>query len=433
MPGLFVPVDKTQRLFGRRDPQPLVTVTPPALPLTGTLPRAGAGGPRSREVISHSFGELQQLLLLQHTPPSAIISETYDVLHLSQGAGRFLQFEAGELSPNLLNLLHPALRIELRTALFSAGQAGRPAETRQVPLLLGGERQAVSLLVEPISEPSWAQGSFLVIFRAADAVAEVEPGSASDAEPIVRHLESELQRTKDQLRMTIEQYETAFEEYKAANEELQAINEELRAASEELETSKEELQSVNEELTTVNGALKYKVEELSQANNDLQNLMGATEIGTMFLDRELRIKLYTPSIQRLFNVIPADFNRPLAHITHRLAYERLPADATYVRDTLQPVEREVQSRDGRWYLARLLPNRTTSDEVDGVVLTFVEISERKRGEQALRESELRLRQIVQHLPVAVMITADDGTIVLSNPKFERAVWLPVCRRPAAGS
>jgi two-component system CheB/CheR fusion protein len=157
----------------------------------------------------------------------------------------------------------------------------------------------VNLVVQPINEPNWARGYTLVIFYELADLSDFERETTTDAEPMVRQMEEELQRTKELLRTTIEQYETAVEEYKAANEELQAINEELRAATEELETSKEELQSVNEELTTVNQEMKHKVEEVTQTNNDLQNLIASTEIGTIFVDRELRIKRYTPSVQSL--------------------------------------------------------------------------------------------------------------------------------------
>src|SRR6185295_9204591 len=149
----------------------------------------------------------------------------------------------------------------------------------------------------------------------------------SGMEPVVQQLEEELQKTRDQLRTTIEQYETSVEELKASNEELQAINEELRSATEELETSKEELQSVNEELTTVNHELKEKVDEISRANSDLRNLMASTAIGTIFLDRALHIKLYTPPVLDFFNIIPSDLNRPLDHLTHKLEYEHLIEDA----------------------------------------------------------------------------------------------------------
>ena len=201
-----------------------------------------------------------------------------------------------------------------------------------------------------------SRGYVLIIFNESADQSGGELSQTSDAEPLVRQLEDELQRTKDQLRTMIEQYETTNEEYKAANEELQAIN---------------------EELTTVNQEMKFKVEELSQANSDLQNLLASTQIATIFIDRELRIRRYTASAQAIFNLIASDVGRPLAHITHKLDYDRLTADATQVLDTLAKVEREVQSQDGQTYLMRMVPYRTLDDKIDGVTLIFVGISDRR--------------------------------------------------------
>ena len=214
-------------------------------------------------------------------------------------------------------------------------------------------------------------------------------------EGVVRRLEEELRRSRDQLRNTIEQYETSIEESKASNEELQAINEELRSASEELETGKEELQSVNEELTTVNQELKHKIDEVERINSDLENLMRSTDIATIFLDRDLHIQLYTPPAAGIFNVIPTDVGRPLKHITHNLSPDDFSADAGRVLKDLQPVEREVRSSDGRHFIARFLPYRSVEDVIGGVVLTFIDITERVVG--ASRHGERRARCMLKHL------------------------------------
>jgi two-component system CheB/CheR fusion protein len=207
-------------------------------------------------------------------------------------------------------------------------------------------------------------------------VSEVHPHS-----PLVTQLDRELERMRMHLRDTVEQYETSTQELKASNEELQAINEELRSATEELETSREELQSINEELITVNHELKTKVDELAHANSDMQNLMDATAIATIFLDRELCITRYTPMAVRLFSLIPGDLGRPLSDLMPKLQYPELGADAQQVLDRLVPIEREVGRPDGSWFLARLSPYRAAEDRIAGVVLSFIDISERKRAEQ----------------------------------------------------
>lgn len=178
---------------------------------------------------------------------------------------------------------------------------------------------------------------------------------------IIEQLETELQDLKEQLQATIEQHETSNEEQIASNEELQSINEELKSATEELETSKEELQTTNEKLITLNQEHKNKIIELAQANNDLMNLMASTDIGTLFLDRNQRIRRYTPRISELFNIFTSDVGRPLAHFTHQLGYDNLAEDVTMVLDKLTPVEREILSDAGFWYLVRLLPYRTLEE------------------------------------------------------------------------
>lgn len=202
---------------------------------------------------------------------------------------------------------------------------------------------------------------------------------------MVQHLERELEQVKAHLRDTVEQYEASTEELKASNEELQAMNEELRSATEELETSREELQSINEELTTVNQEMKNKVDELAHANSDLQNLMSATAIATLFLDRDMRIMRFTASAAPIFNLIPGDIGRPLSHLQHRIDYPEMADDAVRVLERLVPLERQVHGMGGTCYLARMLPYRTVEDRIAGVVLTFVDVTERQHVQQALAE------------------------------------------------
>jgi two-component system CheB/CheR fusion protein len=204
---------------------------------------------------------------------------------------------------------------------------------------------------------------------------------------------------------------------KASNEELQAMNEELRSASEELETSREELQSINEELTTVNAELKSKVDELGRANSDLQNLMGASSIATVFLDRDLRIKRYTPSSVPLFNFIPTDMGRPLSDLANRLEFSSIVSDAERVLRDLTPIEREVRDSAGNWFVARLTPYRTKENHVGGVVLAFVDITSRKNAEDSVRSSEARFRALVSQNAVGICCADLSGKITFVNPKL----------------
>ncbi|MBV9489998.1 MAG: PAS domain-containing protein, partial [Verrucomicrobia bacterium] len=327
--------------------------------------------------------ELHFRLIERFSPPSVLVDADCRILHLSDRAGKFLRFSGGEATQDLLRLVHPDLRVDLRAALFRASENNTPVEVTGTVVNWGGETQVVDLRVSPAGD--LGTGYLLVVFDERESIPSDATVLTPATEPVIQELERELERTKRQLRDTVEQYEAANEEMKASNEELQAMNEELRSATEELETSREELQSINEELVTVNQEMKSKVEELGHAYSDLQNLMAATSIATVFLDRQLTITRYTPSVTDVFYLIPSDTGRPLAHLRHRLDYPGLIEDAERVLRTLVPIEREVQSGDHRWYLARLQPYRTVEDNIAGVVMTFIDVTERKRGERELAE------------------------------------------------
>ena len=374
-----------------------------------------------------SNADLHLRLLEQYAPPSIVVTEEHQVVHVSERAGEYLQVTGGDLPRDLIRLVRPELRLELRTALYRAGRDRVNVEVPGLQVTTDGRLRRINLLVRPIlgdEEPM--RGFFVVLFS------EVDPSPAdSPAPPTVqlsdpltaetaRHLEDELSRLRSQLRTTIEQYEIQVEEAKASNEELQATNEELRSAAEELETSKEELQSVNEELTTVNQELKIKIEELAVTNNDFQNLINSTEIGTIFLDRLLRVKLSTPRVRDIFNLLPLDAGRPLSDITSNLVDDRLKEDAELVLQHLQSVEREVQTKAGRWYLTRVLPYRTTQHLIEGVVMTFMDITQRRHAEALVRASEERLRLLIDSVKdYAIFTIAPDGTVASWNAGAQR--------------
>jgi len=318
------------------------------------------------------------------------------VVHLSERAGRYLQVAGGEVSNNLFRMVRPELRLELRNALYQAAQKRTNVEVQGLRVALDdGASAVVNLFVRPVlREGDATRGFTLIIFQETGeaAGAEVEPVEViSHTDPLAQQLEEELIRLKSQLRSTVEQHELQQEEFKASNEELQAMNEELRSATEELETGKEELQSVNEELTTVNQELKIKIEELSHSNNDFQNLMNSTDIGTIFLDATLRIKLFTPPARHIFNLIRTDTGRPLSDITSRLDDHELIEDVERVMEKLQVVEREIGTHEGRWYLMRVLPYRMAENRINGVVITFLDITERRRAEEKIQKAHERFR------------------------------------------
>jgi two-component system CheB/CheR fusion protein len=410
---LFVPVEKDAFLFQSRPVTARLAVPVPELTVPAKGEHIGAqdqnGESRVRERLSTA--DLHQRLLEQYAPPSVVVNEEHDIVHLSERAGRYLQYAGGEPSHNLLKAIRPELRIEVRTALYQAAQQRTNVEARGLKVRIDDRTETVDVIVRPvIREADPARGFFLVLFQESSPDAAARPAEP-EASPLmsgdtVRRLEEELVRVKAQLRVTIERHETQAEELKASNEELQAMNEELRSSAEELETSKEELQSLNEELRTVNQELKIKVEEQAQANDDIQNLINSTEIGTIFVDRGSRIKLFTPRARDIFTLIPADRGRPLSDISSSLVDVDLHADIEHVLDRLERVERVVRTRDDRWQLVRMLPYRTADDRIDGVVLTFLDITARTHAEEERRRSENRLRLIIESVAEYAIFTMD---------------------------
>jgi two-component system CheB/CheR fusion protein len=394
VPAMFAEINKKQRIYQCR-PVPSKYSGAPVSPSAGNLQLKNSESIGGNDEQGFSFNALHFKLIQQFSPPSILINENYDILHLGESAGRYLRMRGGEPTFNLGKIAHPDLRADLLAALFAATQENGISESRHLRIKLEGKEHFINLTVHRIESPESVRGYFLVIFdEISDQSIPAEMlqkfiSADEGTEVVIRRLEEDLQFTRDRLRQTVEQHEVALEEVKASNEELQATNEELRSTTEELETSKEELQSVNEELTTVNFELKEKVEEISNANLDLQNLMASTDISTIFLDCDLQIKRFTSPVQKLFNILPYDLGRPLAHMTHRLEYKNLIADAAEVLRALQVLEREVKSEDGRWHSVRIIPYRTMDNRIDGVLLTFEDITERKQAKQTLKDADRR--------------------------------------------
>jgi two-component system CheB/CheR fusion protein len=413
--NLFVPVDKKHRIY--RATQARISSYPqvpqPTLALAAMPAKSGRNRAERRKV---SPEELHRRFVEDFMPPSILIDGNGDIVYVTSPAGRFLHYPHGELSKNILALVRPELRLELSAALFQARQSHEEIDTSWVRMQKEGATVPIRMVVRPGRESSDLKGTTLVVFEeASDDAGEVKIPETPKDHAAVAHLERELSQTKEELQSVIEQYETALEDSKASNEELQAMNEELRSATEEMETSKEELQSINEELNTVNAELKMKVEETSKANDDLENFVAATEIATIFIDRGMRIKRYTKPAAGLFNLIPTDIDRPLLDITNRLEYPRLRQHIEQVFEKLQPVEREVRGTEGQWYIARLLPYRTAEHHIDGVVLTFIDISWRKAVEERLYRSEQQMRLIAACTQDYAITTMDmDGVVTSWN-------------------
>ena len=390
--GLFRMVDRSARLF-----QSTATADKPRLLPSMLAPvRIREQFGKSARVLSPtavlSEASTHRRMLETVAPPSILVDEQHRVLHMSDSAGRYLQPSGGPLTGDVVDLVRQELRFELRSALHRVFE--QKVSTISLPLLVrfNGHRHRVHLHVRAPAEREEAR-SAIVMFIEGEAVADDFAVSGQEASnETVHRLTQELELTQARLRTVREESDTANEELRASNEELQSINEEYRSTSEELETSKEELQSINEELQTVNTELKLKLEAISRAHSDLQNLMAATDFGTLFLDSTLCIKRFTDRVTELFRLTQADTGRPITDFAHQLEYDDFTRDVRAVLNDLAPVRREVRSRKDCWYDVRLRPYRTVDDRIDGVVITFVDITERRRMEDALRGSEYQLRQ-----------------------------------------
>jgi len=419
----FIPVDKKSRIYrARGGSRPLHYQTPTSAVFGARLPEVSRLKPPGKRTFS--YAELHQRALAQHAPPSAVIDSEGNIVHMSEGAGRFLRMAGGEPSRNLLALVLPELRLELRSAMYQATQNAASIECRPVELPENQELGTIAMTVRPFRDEEAANDFLLVIFnrfeQAPDRAVPVRPNGSHDV--VLSQLEAELQRKREQLQETIENAEVSTEELRASNEELQAINEELRSATEELETSKEELQSVNEELVTVNYELKVKVEETGKANDDLNNLIASTDIATIFVDSSLRIKRFTPRAADLFSIIASDIGRSLLDLTHRLDYDGLAEDVSATFDSLRLVEREVRSNEGRYYIVRLLPYRTNEDRIEGAVMTFFDITARRQAEEQARASEARMRMVAESAYDYAIITMDEEGRATSWNKGAEALF-----------
>ena len=412
-PNLFTVVDKKNRIYQTNPLAYSIRHLPLLMePLRENISPARQKQ-RRREASQPTFAELHHKFIDQVVPPSVLIDAEHHILHLSENVGKYFQLAAGTPSLNLLANVQPELRTELRAALFQTAQSGKPVQTRAIAVKRGDSQIQVQLMVRYFGELGNPSGLTLVMF---DEVAESPlERILENADPVqqllINQLENEVKQLKEHLQETIEQAETSTEELKASNEELQAINEELRSASEELETSKEELQSINEELTTVNFELKVKVDETSKINDDLQNLITSTDIATIFVDRGMRIKRFTPQAGNIFSLIASDINRSLLDITHKLDYESLADDVADVFKTLNMVERQVVSSEGKQYLARIRPYRTTEDRIEGAVLTFVDVTALRRAEENVRAGEERLRIAAETTKDYAILTIDEEGII----------------------
>ena len=408
---LFDPIEKKHRLFRRR-----ANTTPrlrlplsvrglrPGISAASLSPRkTGMGGILLRQTV-------EAQVLERFAPAHVVANRDGDVVFYSARTGKYLEAAVGAPSRQLMAMVRKGLRLDLRAVLREAVDAGRPAHRENVAVEgEDGRVQLVTLTAEPLQGGSDGEPLFLVLFadegpalsheEAAGRLRATQDGAAA-------HLEREMQEMRERLQSLVEEYETALEDLKSSNEELVSVNEEMQSTNEEMEASKEELQSVNEELNTVNADLGSKMDALDRANADLRNLFDSTDVATVFLDRRLKIRSFTPAMTRLFNILPGDRGRPITDLASRFSLPSLDDDIAAVLAGQGPVERRVEHENGKTHLlVRLTPYHGSSRAAEGVVVTVIDVTSLTRAEARQRVLIAELQHRTRNLLAVVQSIA----------------------------
>jgi two-component system CheB/CheR fusion protein len=419
----FEPLDKKQRLYRHVGHTRPGEVDFPIAGGSGARAFARQGAQKTAPRAARLGEVAQRILLDTYAPASVLINRKYESLYFLGPTDRYLRVVSGEPSRDLLAMAREGLRNKLRAAVQQASREHARAVLGGAQMTRDGAAVAVTIAVQPVQ--SEAEELLLVSFTDEAKRAQKPRQSVERADDVSRvaELERELEATRNELQSTIRDLETANEDQKAINEEAMSVSEEFQSTNEELVTSKEELQSLNEELTALNSQLQETLERQRGTSNDLQNILHSSDVATLFLDSQLNIRFFTPATKSLFNVIAADIGRPLTDLTPLVADAGLLADARAVLTSLLPLRHEIQADNGTWYIRRVLPYRTHDNRIEGVVVTFADISEVKEAERKIEAARAYSDSIINTVRQPLLVLDGELRIVSGNHAFYRSFAL----------
>jgi two-component system, chemotaxis family, CheB/CheR fusion protein len=356
------------------------------------------------EMSTHSL--IDKLLLQEFSPAGVLVNENGDIIYITGHTGKYLEPAAGKANMNIFAMLRDELRNEFPAAFRQAILKKKTVMMQNIRVGINDKAQNVNIKIRWIDRPESIKGTVMVVFTDSQETGINKPDDNDGRKTVKRgrylELEEELLRAREENQFIHEEMHTSHEELKSANEELQSTNEELQSANEELTTSKEELQSLNEELQTVNAELQTRIDQNARVNSDMKNLLNSTDIATLFLDKELHIRRYTNQTTKIFKLIKSDVGRPFTDLATILIYPEMADDAIMVLNTLELLEKQVQGKDGRWFTVRIMPYHRPDNKIDGLVITFINISNLKQAEEELQEKEQTIR---------VLLASSDDVIV----------------------
>ncbi len=422
--NIFSQVDAKLKIYNRSFP----TVTPELYDFPSSFSR-------SRPVIvdiehqvpvskPQNIQTLADEIMLQHfSPPGVLVNDKGDIIYISGHTGKYLEPSVGKANMNIFAMLRDGLRNEFPSAFRQAIAKKELVVVHNVKVGTNGGSQIIDLSIQWIDKPELLNGMLMIVFTDVSkihAVMDIDKKTGKALKSIKQaEMEKELQLLREELQNTLEEMQTSQEEQKSTNEELQSTNEELQSSNEELTTSKEEMQSLNEELQTVNAELQTKIDDFTRVNNDMKNLLNSTDIATMFLDKDLNIRRFTNQATSIFKLIKSDIGRPFTDQSSDLIYPELLSDAKEVLKSLVFIQKQIITKDGRWFSIRIMPYRTYDDRIDGLVITFVNISDLKQIEIKLQEREQMFNLILEVSTDIIIKLSPDWNITEFNAEAEK--------------